>query len=93
MAARSRLVTVTTTATALNNSNELGDSIAGSAGLIYNDGTVTVYVGGADVATSGATKGVPLAAGQPMDIAGQGDVLYGRVATGTCDVIVLEVGV
>lgn len=93
MAARSRLVTVTTTATALNTSNEVGDSIVGSAALAYNDGAVTVYVGGADVATSGATKGIPVLPGDSLPVEGQGDVLYGRVASGTCDVIVLEVGV
>lgn len=93
MAARSRLVSVTTTATALNDLSEIGDAIAGSAATIYNNGSVTVYIGGADVATSGATTGLPLAPGGTVAIDGQGDVLYGRVVTGTCDVVVLQVGV
>lgn len=84
MAARNRVESVTTSATALN---DVGDA------LIYNDGAVTVYVGGPMVTTSGATKGLPLLPGDSIPIDGQGDVLYGIVATGTCDVIVLEVGV
>lgn len=95
MAIRSRLVSVTTSATPLT-----GAAIeSGSAATIYNDGSVTVYVGGPTVTTSGATKGIPLDPGASMDVAGDvdqagiGDQLCGRVATGTCDVIVLEVGV
>lgn len=88
MATYSTLIAVGTTATPLNNHGGSADS----ATLIYNDGAVAVYVGAADVATSGATKGVPLAAGATISLEGQGDVLYGRVAASTCDVIVLELG-
>lgn len=93
MAARSRLVSVTTSPTPLNSLDPVGEGLAGSAALIYNDGTVTVYVGGADVTTSGATKGVPVEPGRSLPVAGAGEVLYGRVAAATCDVIVLEIGV
>lgn len=93
MAVQSRRVSVTTTATALNDLASRGDNIPGSAGLAYNDGAVRVFVGGANVTTSGATKGVPLDPGDHIDVEGRGDVLYGIVVTGTCDVIVLEVGV
>src|SRR5687768_2416603 len=95
MAVRSRLVSVTTTATALNNLATTGgdDSIGGSAAVVYNNGSVTVYVGGADVTTSGATMGLPVGPGESVNVEGHGDVAYGIVATGTCDMIVLEVGV
>lgn len=95
MTARSRLVSVTTTATALNNSPETSptDNVGGSAATIYNDGTVTVYIGGSDVTTTGATKGIPINPGDSLPVEGQNSILYGRVVTGTCDVIVLEVGI
>jgi hypothetical protein len=93
MAVRSRLVSVTTTATALNDLSGDGDNIAGSAAVAYNNGSVRVFVGGADVTTSGATTGLPVDPGDSIAIEGIGDVAYGRVASGTCDVIVFEVGV
>lgn len=94
MAVRSRTVTVTTTATALNNTDPSGDLIAGSAATIYNNGSVTVYVGGSDVTTSGATMGLPLLPGEIIAIEGSNnDVAYGCVTSGTCDTVVTEVGV
>lgn len=93
MAVRTRAVSVGTTATPLNNLDPSGDNVSGSAGLGYNDGAQTVYVGGADVSTSGATKGVPLLPGGKVVIEGQGDILYGIVVATTCNVTVLEVGV
>lgn len=88
MTVYSRLVSVGTTATALNDSPGSADSAA----AMYNDGAATVYVGGADVTTSGATKGLPFLAGATITLEGQSDVLYGRVAAATCDVVVLEIG-
>jgi hypothetical protein len=94
MAARSRLVSVTTSATALNGTASGSDLVAGSAATILNNGSVTVYVGGADVNTSGAATGIPVGPGDSIIVETEGDdVLYGRVATSTCDMIVLEVGV
>lgn len=89
MTVHTTLVSVTTSVTALNTLS----TIAGSSAAVYNDGAVTVYVGGADVATSGATKGVPLDPTASVDVDGEDDILYGIVATGTCNVIVLEAGV
>lgn len=88
MSVYSRLVSVGTTATALNSSPGSADSAA----VIYNDGAVTVYVGGTDVTTSGATKGLPFAAAATISLEGQSDVLYGIVAASTCNVVVLEIG-
>lgn len=86
MAAASRAVSVTTTATRLDNATS-GSSSQGAA--IYNNGAATVYVGGADVTTS---NGYPLAAGAQLtaDLT-EGDALYGRVATGTVEVRVLDI--
>lgn len=93
MSVRSRLVSVTTTATPLNSSTADVDALTGSAALVFNNGAVIVYVGGADVTTSGATTGLPVGPGDSVPIEGEDEILYGRVAVGTCDMIVLEVGV
>lgn len=93
MAVRSRVVSVETTATALNDSAGRGDPDRWPAVVLYNDGSVTVYLGGEDVTTSGDTKGLPLTAGASMDIDVPDEIVYGIVASGTCDVIVFEVGV
>lgn len=92
MAVRSTLVTIQTTATVIVDLSSSGDNVSGSGAAVYNDGSVTVYVGGDDVTSSGATKGLPLAPGASIDAEGN-EIFYGIVASGTCDVIVLEVGV
>lgn len=93
MAARSRVVSVTTTATALNNLPADADGVAGSSAVLYNSGAVIVYMGGADVTTSGATTGLPVGPGDSLAVEGHGDIVYGLVATGTCDVTVFELSV
>ena len=96
MAIDARAVTVETTATRLDTADET-DSVAGSAVAVYNNGSVTVYVGDSGVTTS---NGFPLAAGssmsfeidtEPGDL--PGDALYGIVASGTAEVRVLELGI
>lgn len=94
MAAASRVVSIANTATAL--------SVAGSAAILYNDGTQTIYIGGPAVAASGATKGIPIQPGDTMplqQLIGSGalggakpDLLYGIVAATTCSMVILEVG-
>lgn len=95
MAVHTPNVTVTTSATALNSTSRYttvsGDKRTSTAASIYNDGAVVCYIGGSDVTTSGATKGLPLYPGASMDIDGS-EVFYGRVVTGTCNIIILEVG-
>lgn len=88
MATYSTLIAVGTTATPLNTHGGSADS----GTVIYNDGAVRVHIGGADVTTTGATKGVPLDPGVTLSLEGQSDVLYGLVAAATCDIIVLELG-
>lgn len=90
MSLENEAVSVTTTATALNSAESAGSSLV-SLGL-YNAGAVTVYLGGSTVAT---TTGVPLAAGGYADWSQSeaADRLYGRVASGTCEVRVVRTGV
>lgn len=89
MAVTSAQVSVTTTATLL--SAVESDDRSGSSLLASNQGAVTVYLG-SDSVTTGA--GFPLAAGSSMSVDLQpGESLYGIVASGTCTVAVLRVGV
>ena len=76
--------TVTTTATtipatALTNRRTI---------LVYNNGSVTVFLGSSTVTTA---NGVPLAPAAEKNLElDDGVVLYGRVASGTADVRSLE---
>lgn len=89
MAVSSHAVSVTNAATRLdtdegpsNRANRV-TSVA-----LYNNGSVTVYVGGADVTSS---SGLPLPAGQYMSVdVDRSEGLYGRTASSTADVRVLE---
>lgn len=56
--------------------------------LVTNNGSVTVYIGDSNVTT---TNGYPLAPGDAvsLDLKEQ-VVLYGRTATGTADVRIIE---
>ena len=76
-------VSVTTSPTALPASALTRRRAVG----IYNAGSVTVYVGGNDVTTS---SGWPVAAGAAVTFDIGRAALYGIVATGTCDVRVME---
>jgi hypothetical protein len=89
MAANQRAVTVTTTATRLDPETE-ATSHDGSYAAIYNNGSVTVYIGFTSSVTT--SNGFPLAAGASMsfEFGYSGDALYGIVASGTADVRVLE---
>jgi hypothetical protein len=56
--------------------------------LVYNNGAVTLYVGGAAVTTG---TGVPVAAAASFTVdLGPGDDLYAVVASGTCDARVIR---
>lgn len=92
MAATSRAVSVGTTATRLDATADTSDDVRHQSSAIYNNGSATVFLGGADVTTA---NGFPLAAGTSMSISDLelGDELYGRVASGTVEVRVFEVGV
>lgn len=58
-----------------------GDNIYKVGLLIKNPSSVTVYIGGSDVDT---TIGYPIGAGETLAIdLGQGDALYGVVASGS----------
>jgi hypothetical protein len=79
-------VVLTTTASDYN---------SGQSGLIRNRGSNAVFVGGSNVAASGANAGFQLDAGEaiPMDLF-DGEVPYGICASGqTSTVHVLESGV
>lgn len=95
MATDNNVVSVGITATRLDTVADQGDRKAGESITIYNDGAATVYIGGASVTASGAKKGAPVPAaswGPGLDLGGD-DGLYGIVASGTVNVIVLETGV
>lgn len=91
MAVDSRAVTVTTTATKLDTQNEM-DRKVGSAIVVSNTGSVTVYIGGPNVTT---TSGIPLAAGGIFSDDGliPGDDYYGVVASGSSSVVVVQRGI
>jgi hypothetical protein len=80
------LVTVGTTPTALC-------TIAGRGGVIVqNNGSAAVFLGGANVAVSGASTGISLAAGATVFVPTAGSstaILFGVVATGTQPVVFL----
>lgn len=91
MATKSRAVTVATTATRLDTTDET-DSVSGSSIAVYNNGSAIVYVGGSDVTTA---NGAPVAAsswGPSLDL-DPGEAWYGIVASGTVEVRVLESGI
>lgn len=91
MATKTRAVTVTTTATRLDTTDET-DSVSGSSLVVYNNGSATVYVGGSDVTTA---NGLPVAAsawGPGVDL-DPGEAWYGIVASGTVEVRVGEQGI
>lgn len=92
MAVKSRAVSVGTTATRLDSTTDESDYVAGQSLAVYNNGAVTVYLGGSDVTTS---NGAPVAAGAwgpSFDLEGQ-HPLYGIVASGTAEARVIETGV
>lgn len=87
-----RAVSVGTSATRLDTADDTGDRQAGESLLVYNNSSVTIYIGGAGVTTS---TGMPVAAnsyGPGMDLQ-TGDALYGIVASGTAEMRVFETGV
>jgi hypothetical protein len=88
MAVKARAVTVTDSATRLDSTAE---EWAGSSLIFYNNGSVTVFLGGSDVTTS---NGVPVKAGtwSPALASGK-DAVYGIVASGTVEVRILEAGI
>lgn len=83
------LVTITTSptpipATALSNRRSM---------FFYNGSVSTVYIGGSDVASSGANQGFPVftSTTSPTLDASKNLILYGIVASGTAIVNVLEI--
>ncbi|MFV0409690.1 MAG: hypothetical protein ACK5LJ_08350 [Paracoccus sp. (in: a-proteobacteria)] len=95
MTVQTRQVAVGTTATLL--STGLDDYTSGRTVEIVNPSTSggPIYLGGADVTTTGTTKGRELvagASGYAVDLNGA-DQLYAIVATGTVTVTVTQTGV
>jgi hypothetical protein len=82
--ASSRAVSVATTATDLTATSITGASYERM--LIYNNGSATIYVGGANVTTS---NGLPVAPGASLGVGARAEV-YGIVASGTVEARVLE---
>lgn len=91
MALTSRAVSVTTTATRLDDDTET-DAYPSQSILIYNNGSVTIYLGGSDVTS---VLGVPVPAGTwgPGISLAHGEELYAIAASSTADCRVLETGV
>jgi hypothetical protein len=92
MAASSRAVTVTTTATRLDSTTDDADGPFGQGLAIYNNGSATIYLGGSDVTTANGSP-VPAGTWGPGFEMHQQDELYAIVASGTVEVRVLEVGI
>lgn len=98
MAFRTAAVTVTTTPTRLD-VYEDADSRIDSSLYVFNEGAADIRVGGPDVAMSGATRGVKVAAGEDISVdlntaSGKGDPhAYAVCASGTVDVTVAQMGV
>lgn len=92
MAVRSRVVTVTTTATVLVPSLDQDSNTAYRDIAVTNGSAATVYLGGPDVTQA---NGFPLApgAGISLDRVTGESLPYALVATGTASVAVLELGV
>lgn len=86
MAVTTRAVSVASTATRLDALTEIGEEI-----LVFNNGSATIYIGGADVTTA---NGVPVLPGSwsPSLPLPRGEALYGVVASGTHEARVIEVG-
>lgn len=81
-------VTVTTTAAPLFTTNN--ENVGGV--LVYNNGSVTVYLGGATVTSSGATQGYPLPTLTSVLVPTQGGAqceLYAVAASSTAAVTYL----
>lgn len=89
MAGSDRAVTVTTTATRLDTPEPSGEA----AISVYNAGAATVYIG-TSAATTTAT-GTPLPPGLSWAANGldSTETIYAIVATGTCEVRVMELGI
>lgn len=92
MATKSQAVSVTSTATQLNQEDTAG-RYSESCIIVRNPSAVAedLYLGGADVTTTNGIQVGPGTTTEPMPLYG-GD-LYGVVATGPIDVRVLEFGV
>lgn len=89
MAVTTAAVTVGTTPTLLATGSKNGIHSAKPV-EVYNDGTATIFVGGSNVAASGATKGRPIAVAESAVFELEsGDDLYGIVAAATQSAIVL----
>lgn len=92
MAQRSAIVTVTTTATLLITGTDTDSTPSRRSVVVKNTGAATVFIGGSGVTTA---TGFPLAVGDTLTFQ---DIPpdswpYGRVASGTVTVAVLQVGV
>lgn len=93
MAIKTTAVTVGTSATRIDTVVEGADHNTLSSVLPYNNGSQTVYIGGADVTT---TNGAPIPAGTwgpAFSDVDTGEGIYGIVAATTAEVRVLEQGV
>lgn len=91
MAINQARVSVGTSATLLDNFTET-DSVRGTALVVQNLGTASVYLGNASVTTS--TYGYELKANSSLSVTLQPEeTLYGVVASGTVTVSVLAQGV
>lgn len=91
MAIQAAVVSVATTATALNAAESVGSDLV-SVLVKVPTGGATVYVGPSDVTTA---SGFPVAAGESMEFPylGRAERVYGIVAASTQNVNVLRQGV
>lgn len=78
---------VTATASSLQVATPVTDMGGRKTLLIYNNGTATIYIGGANVTVN---TGIPLAVGATLAIDVGVALVYGIAASGTHDVRVLE---
>ena len=88
MTVKATRVTVGTSPTKIN--SKPADGLSGSGGQARNRGAASVFVGGSDVTT---TDGYEVEAGDVLSFdLDQGENIYGIVASGTCEMHVLEGG-
>lgn len=86
MAVQNAQVTVTTSATRLDQTTDAGNR---SAVLVRNRGSVSVFLGNATVTTANGLQLDPTEA-VSVDLKDKREALYGIVTAGTCRVDVLQ---
>lgn len=98
MAIKSTTQTINTTASVLGatederHKGKLRGRDIGSSIAVVNTGATSLYVGGPDVSSVNGVE-IPEGGDFSIDLVGPTDVLYGRTASGSTTVAILQAGV